>query len=235
MKKLIAWDFDKTLAERKNGMWAQTLSEIALDKAGVKISQEKFIPFLQEGFFWHNWEKPHTHIRTADDWWEKMHPVFENGLKKNGVESVLAEFVREYYTNPVKWSLIDSAVEVLKHFEANNFYQVVLSNHVPELEKLIISLGIRRFFEKIYNSAFTGYEKPHHQSFAMIKNDFPEVEEFWMVGDSVTVDMKGAKTAGFKTFWFNPDRKKCDEEEAVDYEIKSLKEFEMMMRGSENA
>ena len=225
LKKLIAWDFDKTLAERKNGMWAQTLSEIALDKAGVNISQEKFIPYLQKGFFWHEWEQDHIHIKTSFDWWQKMQPIFENAFKKNGIKSNLAKFVRDYYTNSVKWNIIDFAEEVLESFSARNFYQVVLSNHVPELEELITNLGIRKYFKEVYNSALTGYEKPHQMAFQLIKDDFPEVEEFWMVGDSLNIDIKGGKNAEFKTIWFNPNGKNCDEKGIVDNEIVSLKEI----------
>lgn len=155
-----------------------------------------------------------------------MQPIFENAFKKNGIDSNLAKFVRYYYTNPDKWNLIDFAEEVLESFSARNFYQVVLSNHVPELEELITNLGIRKYFKEVYNSALTGYEKPHQMAFQLVKDSFPEVEEFWMVGDSLNIDIKGGKNAEFKTIWFNPNGKKCNEKGIVEKEIACLKEIE---------
>ena len=50
-------------------------------------------------------------------------------------------------------------------------------------------------------------------------------EEFIIVGDSLTSDIRGGNNAGIRTCWYNPKGKSKDQDVRVDYEIRSLKEL----------
>mgnify|MGYP001766175485 CR=1 FL=1 len=229
MKTLLVWDFDNTLARRIGGMWAKTLSEIAQDKTGTTVDSKEFAPFLQTGFPWHDWRKPHMHIKTADQWWEEMLPLLEKAFEQRSLPGSLAARVREYYTDPSKWELIASVGEVLSSFHEEGYPQVILSNHVPELENIVSGLGIRKYFAAIYNSAFLGFEKPHPEIFEVVKRDFTGTKDIWIIGDSLNVDIAGGKKAGFNTCWFNPDKKEPNDSKQIDLTISRLGELRMQL------
>ena len=48
----------------------------------------------------------------------------------------------------------------------------------------------------IFNSAQTGYEKPHPQAFRNVLAWLPEPEAVWMIGDNYTADVLGAQAVG---------------------------------------
>jgi putative hydrolase of the HAD superfamily len=74
----------------------------------------------------------------------------------------------------------------------------MLSNHVPELEALVKSLGIRDYFVKVYSSAHMGYEKPNLKIYERVLFDLHDAESITMIGDSYTADIQGAKRAGIE-------------------------------------
>jgi len=225
MKKLLVWDFDNTIARRKGGMWAKTLSEIAEDETGTIVDPKEFAPFLQIGFPWHDWQQPHTNIKTADQWWIELRPLFESAFERCSLPGSLASRVREYYADPSKWELVAFAGEVLSSFHEDGYPQVILSNHVPELENMVSSLGIGDCFAAIYNSAILGFEKPHPEIFKIVKKSFAETEDIWIIGDSLSADIAGGKKAGFNTCWFNPDGKEPGNNGQIDVTIYLLSEL----------
>jgi len=50
--------------------------------------------------------------------------------------------------------------------------------------------------ERIFNSAQTGYEKPHPEAFRGVLDALGGAEKIWMVGDNGDADVAGAKAAG---------------------------------------
>ena len=47
----------------------------------------------------------------------------------------------------------------------------------------------------------------------------------WIVGDSLTSDIRGGNNAGITTCWYNPDRKTAPEGYRIDYMIADLREI----------
>ena len=72
----------------------------------------------------------------------------------------------------------------------------VLSNHVPELERIAAGLGLDRYLDAVLCSAITGYEKPHPEAFAAALRLRRNGEPVWMVGDNPEADVEGARRAG---------------------------------------
>jgi putative hydrolase of the HAD superfamily len=49
---------------------------------------------------------------------------------------------------------------------------------------------------RIFNSAETGYEKPHPHAFQMVLDAFPDATVLWMIGDNIEADVAGAQALG---------------------------------------
>jgi putative hydrolase of the HAD superfamily len=79
------------------------------------------------------------------------------------------------------------------------------SNHCPELESLVGGLGIGAFFDKVYSSACTGYEKPHPRSIGLALEYF-EGDVAWMIGNSARSDIGAADAAGIPSVLVVRDR-----------------------------
>ena len=73
---------------------------------------------------------------------------------------------------------------------------VILSNHVPELRRIVDGLGLTPYFERIFNSAEMGYEKLHPRAFQYVMESLGPVREIWMVGDNAVADVQGGRAVG---------------------------------------
>jgi FMN phosphatase YigB (HAD superfamily) len=73
---------------------------------------------------------------------------------------------------------------------------LVLSNHVPELPGILHNLGLDGHLHQIFNSAESGYEKPHPRAFDAVLGAVAGAEAAWMVGDNLESDVRGAEAVG---------------------------------------
>lgn len=93
-----------------------------------------------------------------------MNPVFARAYSALGIgqqrASQLAGHVRGYYCDPTRWFAFADVPETLAQLRRDGWRHAVLSNHVPELEDIVAALGLEPFFEAVYGSASTGFEKP---------------------------------------------------------------------------
>ena len=158
-------------------------------------------PHMQNGFPWNRPEQPHDPVRSADQWWEDLLPVFQNAFQQGakldaGEASRLARNVRAAYVDPGSWQLFDDALPCLHALRSSGWHHVILSNHVPELPGLIQSLGLGPLIEQVFNSAQTGFEKPHSKAFGTVLAAIKGATQTWMIGDSVSADIAGAHAAG---------------------------------------
>ena len=199
----LIWDFDGTLAYREGRWpaWTQALLEV-LDREtpGHGVDPESLRPFLRAGFPWHSPEVHHPHLASADAWWEALEPRFAEAFAAVGVGDCssreMAKAVRRAYLVPERWRLYDDTLPALEMLSYRGWEHVLLTNHVPELGELLRHLGLGRRLRGIYNSAETGYEKPHPEAFRGVLEDLAEAAPVWMIGDSVEADVRGAEAAG---------------------------------------
>jgi len=195
---LLIWDFDGTLGYRVGGMWSGALLELLQQEMPeMEITADQVQPYLQTGFPWQRPDKPHPEVKTPEEWWNRLLPVFEEAFQGLGIATSqsrwLARQVRHTYTNPECWCLFDDVLRTLDQLSAQGWTHVLLSNHVPELRGIIDHLGLGRRLARIFNSAETGYEKPHPYAFQMVLNAFSESTTVWMIGDSMKADVIGAQ------------------------------------------
>ncbi|MGH7461048.1 MAG: HAD family hydrolase [Longimicrobiales bacterium] len=202
MTQFLVWDFDGTLAQRSGG-WAGALCEAAASvRPGTVITPETVRPHLRSGFPWH---MPDV-IRAScppDRWWQDLSPVLSGalvaaaGLAAHDAERV-AQRVRATYLKPESWRLFEDSLPALTKLRDLGWKHLVLSNHVPELAILVERLGLSRFIEACYSSGCTGSEKPNAADFECVFSDYPAARAGWMIGDSWSADVLGARSVGMR-------------------------------------
>jgi len=126
--------------------------------------------------------------------------VFERAFAAAGLPSpqsrLLAREVRCVYADPNYWRLYDDTLPVLTQLSGKGWTHLLLSNHVPELPTLLRHLQIDAVFAQVFNSAETGYEKPHPQAFQNVLDTIKASETVWMIGDNPVADIAGAAAMG---------------------------------------
>jgi putative hydrolase of the HAD superfamily len=172
-------------------------------------------PHLQSGFPWNQPEQAREPARSADDWWEGMLPVFERAFQRGAnldaaASRRLAQKVRAAYLHPDSWQLFDDALPCLQALQSGGWRQVILSNHVPELPNLIRALGLEPHIERVFNSAETGFEKPHIMAFKTALKTMEGATRVWMIGDSVSADIAGARAAGLPSILVRSEHPAAD-------------------------
>ena len=199
--RAILWDFDGTLAHRP-GMWRGCMVEI-LDEheAGHTVRADDLVPFLRDGFPWHTPEVAHPELSTPAAWWEHVEALLALAYGRVGVAperaSELARLAHERYIDGRSgWALFDDSRLALTQLRERGWRHVVLSNHVPELEEIVICLGLDDLLDTVITSATTGFEKPHPEAFAAGRRAAGDASTVWMVGDNPDADVAGAEAVG---------------------------------------
>lgn len=196
-EKWLIWDFDGTLGFRHGGMWSGTLREIIeAHFPEMLVSNADVRHFIQRGYPWHTPEIAHPHLCDADAWWAALNPVFVRALCGVGVPEemapALATEFRARYIDLSYWRLFDDSLPMLIELSRLGWQHILLSNHVPELSAILQHLALTQHFHYVFNSAATGYEKPHPQAFHNVLEKLPAEVECWMIGDNYLADIAGA-------------------------------------------
>ncbi|WP_341528562.1 HAD family hydrolase [Nostoc sp. UHCC 0302] len=200
--KYLLWDFDNTLGYRE-GMWSGTLHSVLESNGICNIKLEDVRRLLKNGFTWHYPETPHNIFFNGRAWWEYMTEYFVEIYEKLGISKKdaikFAALVQREYKNLSKWHIYDDVISTLEVANSNNYQNVILSNHIPELDEIIDNLGIKDYFTSIYTSGKIGYEKPNLQVYDYVIKDLKiEKTQCLMIGDNYDADVAGALRAGIK-------------------------------------
>jgi putative hydrolase of the HAD superfamily len=198
----ILWDFDGTLAYR-DGMWSGTLFSV-LEKNKINVSLKDIKPHLTTGFTWHNPELSHKELFKGKTWWEYYEKYFENIFIRLGIQketaAELSKQIKAEYMDKEKWHIYDDVVEALKKIIEKGNRNIIISNHIPELDEIVENLNIKQYFVKVYSSGNIGYEKPNKKFYKYIMDD-QKVDKNGciIIGDSYESDIKGGKNIGIKS------------------------------------
>lgn len=210
---LLIWDFDGTLGYRDGG-WTGTLLEVLEENTNLRITQHESIRhWLSKGFPWHSPDEIRAAGNPSEIWWHNLKSVFIDAYVKgcdiNNLQACkLADMVKEAYLNPNKWHLYEYSKTALKQIKKKKWKQIILSNHIPELEIIVTSLGIDRYFDAIISSANSGVEKPNPLAFKLALKRYKHVDKIFMIGDNYHSDIQPAEALGFKAILvrnYHPD------------------------------
>jgi putative hydrolase of the HAD superfamily len=202
--KLLIWDFDGTLAHRRDETgWSILLAEtLDAEERGHGHSADTFRPHLRNGFPWHTPDVAHPELSEPEAWWASVQPRLAQAYEAAGYEPArareLADAARRLYVDPdVGWALFDDTRPALERLSQAGWTHAILSNHVPELRQIVTGLGLDDLILFVSCSAETGYEKPHPQAFASVLEPL-RPGEAWMIGDNVVADVLGAQAVGLR-------------------------------------
>ena len=197
----MLWDFDGTLAQRP-GLWGGCAIEV-LDEhePGHGVAIDRIRRELTDRFPWHVPEVGHPELADPVDWWRHVEAIVADAMQRAGVAAdrapELARAMHERFVDPTRgWVLYDDTVDALRACSEAGWRNVVLSNHVPELELIARSLGLGPQLERIISSALIGYEKPNPEAFRHALAACGNPARAWMVGDNIEADVRGAESVG---------------------------------------
>lgn len=98
------------------------------------------------------------------------------------------------------WSRVLAGVpELLADLRREGYYLGVISNSIGTMEEQLGRVGLRQYFEAVFDSALVGVEKPNPEIFkAALARAGVEAAESLFVGDTYSTDVGGAGLAGIR-------------------------------------
>ena len=198
----ILWDFDGTLVEGPG--WGKVLIRV-LDEEypGHRITREQIRVFLLEGFPWHNPERYHPELCDPTCWWALVEAILVRAYQGVGFgikeAKRLAQLAHQVELDPAGYRTFEDTLPALQRLSDLGWRHVILSNNFPELPHLLDKLPVKRFIHECISSGITGYEKPNPAAFALALDRAGHPGQVWMIGDSISADVRGAEAAGIPT------------------------------------
>lgn len=126
---------------------------------------------------------------------------------------------------------IPGAEELLRKLQGKAHLYIASNGCAAVQDERIKSAGLALFFEGIFISERIGADKPSREYFRRCFAAIPDFEpaQAWMVGDSLTSDIRGGRDAGLHTCWFNPRKRAPRPDIVPDYEIHDLAELPALL------
>ncbi len=193
----VLWDFDGTLVSRPS-MWCQSVARAVAELAPHRaVALDALDTALKTGFPWHRPDVPHPELCDPEAWWGQVTGRVAEVLTTLGctlVEARLASLrVRELIVDSTRYEVFADVEPALRRLSDAGWKQAVVSNHIPELARLLANLGLASYLARVYTSALVGYEKPHLGFLGRVLDDGPWPAPIWVVGDSAEADCLPAR------------------------------------------
>ena len=140
-------------------------------------------------------------------------------------DAAAARLALELYIDYVHrdYKLFADVLPVLTRLQ-NRFALAVVTNGPSDIQwDKLRSLELERFFDVCVVSGDVGVAKPHAAIFQQALDELGlAAEQVWHVGDSLRIDVAGAKSAGLGAVWLNRSDAPSDSEAQPDLVIHSL-------------
>jgi putative hydrolase of the HAD superfamily len=207
---VVFWDFEGTLAYRP-GKWSRCLHQCLVEVAGpaVALIEADIRRHLSGNFPWHEHDRHHHHLAEPDAWWASLEVVLRRALRLAGANSETAQaaarLMRYRFTDPRWWVVFPDTAASLETLRTAGWRNVIVSNHVPELERLVGDLGLAGLVDTVFSSALVGWEKPNPEFFRHALERTGRPARVWMVGDNPIADIEGARAVGIPALHVQPE------------------------------
>ncbi|UKS56249.1 YjjG family noncanonical pyrimidine nucleotidase [Exiguobacterium acetylicum] len=129
--------------------------------------------------------------------------------------------------------LIPGATALLEQLEGN-IEMYVVTNGISKTQRARLDgAGLTDFFETIFVSEETGFQKPMIGFFDHVFARIPQFDptRTIIVGDSLSADIAGGNQAGIATCWFNPEGKSATDIKPA-FTITSLAELPALLENA---
>jgi len=150
----------------------------------------------------------------------------EEGREVDGRE--VDETYRSYLAQGTE--LIPGVTALLEQLEGN-IEMYVVTNGISKTQRARLDgAGLTHFFEAIFVSEETGFQKPMAGFFDHVFARVPQFDptRTIIVGDSLSADIAGGNQAGIATCWFNPEGKSATDIKPT-FTITSLAELPALL------
>ena len=225
--KAIFFDADGTLVNHKE-CEKQALKYV-FDRIGIGYQNKYQAVFRHaEQMIWDNESYNGISVARENVFTYRFKILFEE-LNISYNDYVMAnDFFKIGLANAV--ALIDNAIEIIEYLHNKNYLLCVVTNGLIKLQNpRVLNSKIGNFISHIIVSEEVGAHKPNPLIFhALLKKIRLNPCDVVMVGDSIKNDIKGAKNAGIKSIWYNPEHMENKTDVLPDYEIANLLELKCM-------
>ena len=148
----------------------------------------------------------------------RFNSLFERvGVKADGIafETAFHEGLAESAV------AVDGAKEALEYLASK--YDVYVASNAPlsQQTKRLKKAGFDKYINGYFVSAEIGYLKPNKEFFdACFAKLDEKPQDVYMIGDSLTADINGARNYGMNTIWF--DKYRTEKQADCDYTVTDL-------------
>ena len=226
--KFLIFDVDDTLLNFYSAYESAQLN--CAQKLGIPYSKE--FAELYEKSGWKAWKEGGLDNTESPKIQNNYHTLYYQYLH-NHYKYLLQELALCFDKNILVNCYIDSIAsskvfmepDTLQTYIAlSSHYQLVLAtNGIEKIQNKRLE-NLIPFTYKTYISEAIGYIKPSNRFYEYMIRDLDcSPNDCLMVGDSITNDILGAKTAGIDVCFYNIQNKKKPTAIIVDYEIDSIK------------
>lgn len=151
---------------------------------------------------------------------------FEDFFAAEGLDPAAAPGFNEKYQLCLGDTIVfrDDSRSIVKSLRGKVKQYVVSNGTVTAQSKKLRLSGLGELMDGIFLSGQLGIEKPDVRFFEKVFEEIqPEDKaQVMIVGDSLTSDIQGGNNAGILTCWYNPERKPCQSDLRINYEITNL-------------
>ena len=154
---------------------------------------------------------------------------FEEFFGNHDIDTGLAEAFNETYQKQLGETIVfnPNALGTIRTLKGRVIQCASTNGTVTAAHRKLSKSGLDQILEHLFISEEIGIEKPNIGFFEKIFAVLPDYQkdEFLIVGDSLTSDIKGGNNAGILTCYYNPDHKTYRTDLRIDYEIDDLKDI----------
>ena len=152
---------------------------------------------------------------------------FKEFVRRTGIKADTAKMSKDYfYLLAEGHDVLPGAVEVLEYVNERGYIICATTNGIALTQhKRLKDSGLKKYFDYIFISEETGYQKPQKEYFDYVIDNTPEKDrsKILIIGDSLTSDISGGINSGIDTCWHN--RKGSKSDIPTTYEISNIKEL----------
>lgn len=221
MKKIL-WDIDGTLL---NFDLAETA---AINKCFEIFSLTKPTEEMLKVYKDINniyWQRLERNEITRD---EVLLGRFRDFFNRYGIDTKIVEDFNDNYQIQLGKTYVFNPFgkEIVRKLSSKYDQYAVTNGSLTAQKGKLEGSDLNKILQASFISEKIGFEKPDKRFFDYVfdKIGSHDLEDYVIIGDSLTSDMLGGVNAEIKTIWFNPENKANHLNLPIDREIKSLKD-----------
>lgn len=224
MIKYILWDIDNTILDFEDA--EKAAMNLGFEKYGIRIDDDQALVhynMINDKL----WKRLELGELSRNEVLEGRFREFFDLYKIAYDHDLISNFNIDYQKelgNQIFFS--PNAEQTLKSLSKD--YQLIAVTNGTKLAQTgkLKNSGLDKVFDKVFISEDVGYDKPNKEFFDIVFNDVGSTnsDEYIIIGDSLTSDIRGGNNAGIKTIWYNPYEKENNLDVKVDFNIRNLSE-----------